>query len=195
MAKITLFVVPHTHYDAEVFLTRDATLKWGSEHILEALYLLETDPDYRFVLDQRCYVDGFAELFPEQFARLKTHVATGRLEIAGRDEELAMLLRRWRQATEGEGQVILLSGEPGIGKSRVTRALREAIEHEAHTRLRYQCSPFHTRSALYPLINQFERAAGFAKEDRAEDRFDKLEALLRLARDKEEIPSIAPQGH
>jgi len=83
MAKIKLFIVPHTHYDAEVFLTRDATLKWGSEHILDALYLLDTDPDYRFTLDQRCYVEGFAALHPEQLARLKTHVTSGRVELAG----------------------------------------------------------------------------------------------------------------
>ena len=83
MPKIKLFVVPHTHYDAEVFLTRDVTLKWGSEHILDALYLLDTDPDYRFVLDQRCYVEGFANLHPEQLDRLKTHVASGRVELAG----------------------------------------------------------------------------------------------------------------
>ena len=83
MPKIKLFVVPHTHYDAEVFLTRDVTLKWGSEHILDALYLLDTDPDYRFVLDQRCYVEGFANLHPEQLDRLKTHVASGQVELAG----------------------------------------------------------------------------------------------------------------
>lgn len=83
MDKIKLFVVPHTHYDAEVFLTRDVTLKWGSEHILDALFLLDTDPDYRFVLDQRCYVEGFAQLHPEQAARLKAHVKSGRVEIAG----------------------------------------------------------------------------------------------------------------
>ncbi len=112
--------------------------------------------------------------------------------LVGRDEELAMLLRRWRQATEGEGQVVLLCGEPGIGKSRVTRALRESIEHEVHTRLRYQCSPFHTQSAFYPIIDQLERAAGFTKEDRAEDRLDKVEALLRLALEQQEIASIAP---
>jgi len=103
-----------------------------------------------------------------------------------------MLLRRWRQATEGESQVVLLCGEPGIGKSRITRALRESIEQQAHTRLRYQCSPFHTQSALYPLIDQLERAAGFTKEDRAEDRLDKVEALLRLALEPQEIASIAP---
>jgi hypothetical protein len=120
------------------------------------------------------------------------HGNAGLTPLVGRNEELAILLRRWRQATQGEGQVVLLSGEPGIGKSRVTRALRESIEHEAHTRLRYQCSPFHTQTMLYPLITQFERAAGFTKEDGAEDRLDKIEALLSLARDKGEIPSIAP---
>lgn len=83
MSKITLYIVPHTHYDAEVFLTREATLKWGAEHILDALYLLETDPGYRFTLDQRCYVEGFAHLHPEQVTRLRAHVAAGRVELAG----------------------------------------------------------------------------------------------------------------
>ena len=112
--------------------------------------------------------------------------------LVGRDEELALLLRRWRLAAGGEGQVVLLCGEPGIGKSRVTRALRESIQHEAHTRLRYQCSPFHTQSALYPVIDQLERAAGFTKEDRADDRLDKVEAVLGLAREQQEIAFIAP---
>jgi len=83
MTKIKLFVLPHTHYDAEVFLTRDVTLKWGSEHILDTLYLLDTDPDFRFTLDQRCYVEGFAQLHPEQVARLRHYVDNGRVEIAG----------------------------------------------------------------------------------------------------------------
>lgn len=83
MAKLRLFVVPHTHYDAEVFLTRDVTLKLGADNILDALFLLDRHADYRYVLDQRCYVEGFVELFPEQVERLKAHIASGRLEIAG----------------------------------------------------------------------------------------------------------------
>jgi len=112
--------------------------------------------------------------------------------LVGREEELGLLQRRWQQAKTGEGQVVLLGGEPGVGKSRITHALREAIEREAHLRLRYQCSPFHTQSALYPVIEQLERAAGLGAEDRVDDKLDKLEAVLRLAADESEIRSIAP---
>ena len=82
--------------------------------------------------------------------------------LVGREEELALLLRRWAQAKAGEGRVVLLSGEPGIGKSRlIAGAARSGIEREPHIRLRYFCSPHHQDSALYPVIAQLERAAGF----------------------------------
>src|SRR5262249_30182377 len=90
--------------------------------------------------------------------------------LVGRDEELELLLRRWRQAVAGEGRVVLLSGEPGIGKSRLTAEILQRIEGEPHTRLRYFCSPHHQDSALYPFIVQLERAAGFARDDTAEAR-------------------------
>jgi alpha-mannosidase len=83
MAKRRIFVVPHTHYDAEVFLTRDVTLRLGSDHILDVLSLLDKEPDYCFVLDQRAYLEGFAALFPEQAARLREHIVSGRVEVAG----------------------------------------------------------------------------------------------------------------
>ncbi len=83
MSKLKLFIVAHTHFDAEVFVPRDETLQWGAENILDALYLLDRDPDFRYVLDQRCYVEGFEALYPEQMARMKAHVASGRLEMAG----------------------------------------------------------------------------------------------------------------
>ena len=79
----------------------------------------------------------------------------------GRDEELELLLRRWRQAVGGEGRVVLLSGEPGIGKSRLIVALEEQLQTEQHTSLRYFCSQLHTDSTLYPFISQLQRAAGF----------------------------------
>jgi hypothetical protein len=104
--------------------------------------------------------------------------ATGLTELVGREEELELLLRRWSKAKTGEGQVVLLSGEPGIGKSRLTAALLERIASEPHTRLRYFCSPQHTDSALYPIINQMERAATFAYNDTAQAKLDKLDALL-----------------
>jgi predicted ATPase len=74
--------------------------------------------------------------------------------------------------------VVLLSGEPGIGKSRLTAALLERIAAEPHTRLRYFCSPQHTDSALYPIISQMQRAAGFTHEDTAQEKLDKLDTLL-----------------
>jgi len=98
--------------------------------------------------------------------------------LVGREEEIALLLRRWQQAKEGEGQVVLVGGEPGIGKSRLTRVLREQIGQERHSVLRYQCSPYHLNSALYPVVEQFERAAGFNREDSADQRLDKMQTLL-----------------
>ncbi len=103
---------------------------------------------------------------------------SGLTELVGREEELELLLRRWSRAKTGEGQVVLLSGEAGIGKSRLTAALLERLAGEAHTRLRYFCSPQHTDSAFYPIIGQTERAAGFAHGDTPQARLDKLDALL-----------------
>src|SRR6476619_1932920 len=104
--------------------------------------------------------------------------ATGLTELVGREEELELLLRRWSKAKTGEGQVVLLSGEPGIGKSRLTAALLERLAAEPHTRLRYFCSPQRTDSALYPIISQMERAARFAPDDPAQAKLDKLDGLL-----------------
>ena len=98
--------------------------------------------------------------------------------MVGREEEVELLLRRWARAKTGEGQVVLLSGEAGIGKSRLTAALMERLATEPHTRLRYFCSPQHTDSVLYPIIGQIERAAGFAHDDILQERLDKLGALL-----------------
>jgi predicted ATPase len=98
--------------------------------------------------------------------------------LVGRDEELAMLLRRWQQAKAGEGRMVLVSGEPGIGKSRLAAALLQRIESEPHTRLRYFCSPYHQDSALHPFIIQLERAAGFARNDTVEQKLGKLRELL-----------------
>ena len=104
--------------------------------------------------------------------------ATGLTELVGREEELELLLRRWSKAKSGEGQVVLLCGEPGIGKSRLTAALLERIAVEPHIRLRNFCSPQHTDSALYPTIGQIERAAGFTRDDTPQAKLDKLDALL-----------------
>ena len=85
--------------------------------------------------------------------------------MAGIDEEIDLLLRRWGRAKAGDGQVVLISGEPGIGKSRITAELEERLRAELHFRLRYFCSPYHQDSALYPFIDQLGRAAGFARDD------------------------------
>jgi class 3 adenylate cyclase/predicted ATPase len=104
--------------------------------------------------------------------------ATGLTALVGREEESELLLRRWARAKSGEGQVVFLSGEAGIGKSRLTAALLETVAGEPHTRLRYFCSPQHTDSAFYPIIGQMERAAGLAHDDKRRARLDKLDALL-----------------
>src|SRR5580704_1737232 len=103
---------------------------------------------------------------------------SGETPLVGRDEEVEILMRRWKQAKMGEGRAALISGEPGIGKSRLTAALSEHIGTEPHTRLRYFCSPHHQDSALYPFIVQLERAAGFARDDTVEAKLGKLRALL-----------------
>jgi class 3 adenylate cyclase/predicted ATPase len=99
--------------------------------------------------------------------------------LVGRAAELELLLERWRQARAGSGQVVLLSGEPGIGKSRLIAALQEELSAEPYARLRYFCSPYHVNSSLYPIIKQLERAAGLLGSDSSDMKLDKLEVLLR----------------
>jgi predicted ATPase len=101
--------------------------------------------------------------------------------LVGRDEEIELLLRRWGRAKAGSGQVVLISGEPGIGKSRIAAALQERLRAEPHIRLRYFCSPHHQDSPLYPSIDQLGRAAGFTRDHPPEARLEKLEAVLALA--------------
>ena len=115
------------------------------------------------------------------------------IPLVGREEELHLLLARWRRAAEGEGQVVLLSGEPGIGKSRIVQALREQLVTERYTPLSHYCSPYHTASALYPVIGLLERAAGFSRDDPPESRLDKLEALLAQGTERlaEAVPLVA----
>ena len=120
-------------------------------------------------------------------SRFDAFHGTGLTELVGREEEFELLLRRWLKAKTGEGQVVLLSGEPGIGKSRLTAAMMERVASEPHTRLRYFCSPQHTDSAFYPIMAQMERAAGFAHNDTAKAKLDKLDALLGQLR--------RPAGH
>jgi class 3 adenylate cyclase len=101
--------------------------------------------------------------------------------LVGRDEEIDLLLRRWAQAKAEEGQVVLVSGEPGLGKSRITAAFEERLRTERHLRLRYFCSPYRQDSALFPFIDQFGRASGSAPNDPPASRLEKFEALLARA--------------
>ena len=103
---------------------------------------------------------------------------SGLTDLVGREEQIELLARRWTRAKSSEGQVVLLSGEPGIGKSRLTAALLGRLASEPHSRLRYFCSPQHTDSALYPIISQMARAAGYAHDDTPQAKLDKLDAVL-----------------
>ena len=115
----------------------------------------------------------------------------GLTPLVGREKEIGLLLERWERAKEGEGQVVLLAGEPGIGKSRLVRALRERLEDEPHTRPAAITARRTIRPApLHPVIGLLERAAGFAADDPAATKLDKLEALLALSRD--DVAAVAP---
>ena len=127
-------------------------------------------------------VRAWAALRPSSVeSRFEALHTTGLTALVGREEEFELLLRRWTRSKTGQGQVVLLSGEAGIGKSRLTAALMERLAGEPHTRLRYFCSPQHTDSALYPIIGQMERAAGLAHDDAPQAKLDKLDAVLAQA--------------
>jgi hypothetical protein len=97
--------------------------------------------------------------------------------FVGREEELSLLLGRWREAVGGEGQVVLLCGEAGIGKSRIANSLCDRLAEERYQTMQFQCSPYHTNTALYPAINFLREAAGLTGQDSAEAQLNKLEAL------------------
>jgi class 3 adenylate cyclase/tetratricopeptide (TPR) repeat protein len=111
--------------------------------------------------------------------------------LVGRDEELEVLLRRWESAKRREGRVVLISGEPGIGKSRLTAALSEQIGAEPHARWRFFCSPHHQDSALYPFITHLERAAGFVRDDGTEEKLKKLRALAAPTQTEDDVALMA----
>jgi predicted ATPase len=112
--------------------------------------------------------------------------------LIGREEEIDLLLRRWVRAQAGDGQVVLISGEPGIGKSRITAELERRLDAERHIPLRYFCSPLHQDSALYPFVDQFGRASRLAHDDPPAAKLEKLEALLaRAALSDEDVAFIA----
>ena len=124
-------------------------------------------------------------------SRFEAHSGSALRPMVGRDQELALLLERWTQAKAGEGQGVLLVGEAGIGKSRISRALLDVVAQEPHFRVRYQCSPYHTDSALWPVIQQLNHVAGLDADDPIEARLDKLEALLDRADGRGAAPLIA----
>ncbi len=119
------------------------------------------------VLEERAVGDRFAALHA---ARL--------VPLVDREEELALLLRRWELARAGRGQLVLLAGDPGIGKSRLVAELRARLRGEPHTNLRYFCSPYYQASPLYPVITRLEYQAGFVRHDSPQDKLRKLEVLL-----------------
>ena len=123
-------------------------------------------------------------------SRFEAVRAAALTDLIGRENEIDFLLERQRLAWKGEGQMVLISGEPGIGRSRLAAALAEHIASEPHTRLRYQCSPYHTNSAFHPFITQLERAAGFKAEDTSEQRLEKPEVLLAMGASR--IEGVAP---
>jgi class 3 adenylate cyclase len=123
-------------------------------------------------------------------SRFEAAASRGLMPLVGREHEIGLLEERWQQATEGDGQVVLLTGEAGIGKSRIVQTLRERLAAEDHVRLRYQCSPYHTNSALHPIIDQLARTAEFARNDTPEIRLGKLEALL--AQSSERLEEVTP---
>ena len=117
----------------------------------------------------------------ENVSRFEASHPEGLTPFVGREEEIALLLDRWRRAKQGEGRVAMLSGEAGIGKSRILASLRERLGKERHVQLRYQCSPHHVNDAFHPVIGQIWRAAGFVSGEPAEARLDKLERMIASA--------------
>lgn len=135
--------------------------------------------------DLKGFTEGVQAWAVSGTRRLESRFAATRSEyltaLIGRDEEMEILQRRWDRADVGEGQVVLISGEAGIGKSRLAQELEERIGDGPHYRLRHQCSPYHMNSALYPIIDQLERGARFAGGDTDDTKLNKLEALIELS--------------
>jgi class 3 adenylate cyclase/tetratricopeptide (TPR) repeat protein len=138
-------------------------------------------------------VPGWQVLRPSDVAsRFEALRGSALTRLVGRDDEIDLLLRRWARAKAEEGQVVLVSGEPGFGKSRITAAFEERLRAERHLRLRYFCSPYRQDSALFPFIDQFGRALGSASNDPPASRLEKLEALLaRVGTPEQDVALLA----
>ena len=121
-------------------------------------------------------------------SRFEVAVGTGLTPLVGREEELGLLQRRWTQAKEGAGQVVLLSGEAGIGKSRLVQALKEQVLAEGATRIEFRCSPYHQNSAFYPIIDHLQRLLQFAQNDTPQAKLAKLQQALVAYRFPRPIP-------
>ncbi len=126
-------------------------------------------------------------------SRFEAATHTGLTPLVGREQEIGLLTERWRLAQEGEGLVVLLSGEPGIGKSRILSALRERLQDEVKRTFRLQCSPYHVNSPLYPTIDSFERTLEFGRDEPASSKLDKLERLMagQYGRPLEDVGFVA----
>src|SRR6185369_11925734 len=115
-------------------------------------------------------------------SRFEVAVRRGLTPLVGREEELGLLRRRWEQAKAGEGQVVLLSGEPGIGKSRLVQTLKEQALTEGATRIEFRCSPYHQNSAFYPIIEHLQRLLQFAPHDPPQAKLTTLQQTLNTYR-------------
>ena len=118
------------------------------------------------------------QLVRERTVAERDAAASGRARLVGRDAELALLLDRWAQSTDGRGQVVLVSGEGGIGKSRLAEALRAQVLHDGVTRMTFRCSPYHTNSAFYPIITHLEQVLQFRRDETPDGKFARLEQVL-----------------
>ncbi len=145
--------------------------------LIEGLFLCD-DLGALSVRGVRAPVPAYRVREPTGASRFEASSTRGLTPLVGREDEVRVLLSRWRQAKDGEGQVVLLSGEPGIGKSRILQSLREQLQDEPRVNLHYFCSPFYSNSALYPVLDQLERAAGFRRHDSPKVKLEKLEAVL-----------------